>query len=298
MLGKKNTTKDPEIESKEGQLNDISEGIRTGQLDLVQLGSDKKRVAQEIADMKTAHDADLLKAESESRQKVTELTADIKTMGDKAVVLYKEIDNLTKEKSDLTLEIEPLKEENKKQTNLLTTIKDSIQPLLEQKTALGDEVTVLKTSIAMLTTQKGNLETDIVTLSSDKETLGDKINNQNIILETAKSSEILSMQNRLGHEAKIIELVDQLDLKTKELANIQTPLADLKKEVGELTASKESTLKEISDKKSATDADTEEKKIALTTLEARVDEKIRIFKEYKAQFAVDELAKMKINTDL
>ena len=298
MLNQNKTTQDPEKVEKENELKNLTDAITVAKNELTQVCDDKKRVTQEIADLKTEHENGLRKSEAESQQKLTQITLDVEEKIKERIDLEKEVEDLTKQKTVLEIENAPLVEENKKQNDLLKTVKGQVQETLKIKTTLGDDVTGLRTEIATLTTTKSNLETDISVHSTTKSSLEDKITTHNTTLNGVKEATKTTENLKSTLEKEVENLTGLITSKTEELANIQNPLADLKKEVSDLQSTKDGILKEISDKKLTLEQETEEKTSALQILEKRVDEKLDIFKQYKSKFSADQLETIKKQTGL
>lgn len=292
------TIKDPKVEETENQVKNNLEAVRVSQLELIQLGADKKRVTQEIVDLNTAHEAKINDAEAESKQKLNEVITDTDKKAEEKKALETEIEELKKVKDTLVIENQPLIDENKKQIEFHSNMKTTIETSLVEKSDLEKEIVSLKNDVANLTSTKNNLTTDIAVHTSTKESLEDKIKIHNNRLDLIEESRINTDSAKRKLEKDVENLTSTINTKTGQLKDIQTPLADLKKEVADLQDTKDYILKEINDKKVANDQEIDEKKTALMTIDTRVNEELRILKEYRAQFSAEELVKVKIKSVL
>jgi chromosome segregation ATPase len=198
------------------------------------------------------------------------------------------------------------KETEDKKKSLLAGLPDEVKILADletKKLPIQAEITRLsgiqfesQKSLSIVTAEyeARQKDSDLIAKQNDEAknlllTLNDRVEK--------KKAELLGLTNAIeSAHAKIQEAAkanETLSTVNKTIQDAEAKHVEARNKI----ATAESELAAIKEKHSSTVADTDAKIKTLAILEKRVDEKIEIFKQYKEKFSVDELSKIKINTD-
>jgi chromosome segregation ATPase len=252
---------------------------------LAQIGLSKRRVSDEM---------DAIKKDIElSRLEKSKLENEVYMLKLKHDNIAKEFEQFQKETED-------------KKKSLLAGLPDEVKILADletKKLPIQAEITRLsgiqfesQKSLSIVTAEyeARQKDSDLIAKQNDEAknlllTLNDRVEK--------KKAELLGLTNAIeSAHAKIQEAAkanETLSTVNKTIQDAEAKHVEARNKI----ATAESELAAIKEKHSSTVADTDAKIKTLAILEKRVDEKIEIFKQYKEKFSVDELSKIKINTD-
>lgn len=286
MLRTGTDNRTPEEKNRDEQNSSILGAIEQGKNELVELGATKKRVAAELE----------------------AVTGDLSVMKTEKEALAKEISDMKKARETETQSLFDFKEEMAvKRVDIIA--------------AMPDE----KAAIDALEAKKAPIQSEINRLSKIQFDAQDtlkfyqkKVSEIKVELEVlskqfdAKKAEFASITTDV--EARKVEFADfeskkaELQILNDGIENRKVFLSNLNKQVVErevdLTNANNACLKaaeELGKTQAQAIKEKEEMDVKarnLQLLEQRVDTKIDLFKQYKDKFSVDELARMKIDTNL
>jgi chromosome segregation ATPase len=276
----------PEEKKLNTDYSAILASINSANIELAEIGKNKKRV---LAETKEAiEESNKARQEAQNAAKTLEET---KTKRNTALAEFKEfmselsakkeamiaslpdvdtaLADLEKLKAPIQASIDKLVKNKAEAQTSLDKINESIRIAKETETEIKKNIEDLVHSAKKLTSLIGTKKSEIIKLEKDAELY--KNLEEGIKTHTETLAEI---NNKVIEASKELSSIN---------SRIKTAHSELEKEIYE----KEKTVLEANQTMKT-----------LGSLEARIDAKIEIFKQYRDKFSVDELAKMKVSREL
>lgn len=261
--------------------------LRNEQEEMVNLAGVKKQLESDIAKHRSTMQSGFDKIEADHKKKLSGIISSIDQNKETREKFESEIRILSEAETSLKKTNKSLTDDNETKSTVLTELTVSIEKSEQKKSELESDIKKLGDEVTKLTNDKKIVLESIISLTANESTLKESVKTENESLVKITES-IKSISDKIVIEKDNLKSITDSILTKKSEEQI------LKSSIEFLT-NQENKLK---DKNQKTDEEITEKMVPLSTLETRVDEKIRIFKEYKAKFTVDELAKIKVSTDL
>lgn len=226
---------------------------------------DASKAAQELKDIKKRQEDALAGFEA--------FKSDIEA---KKIALTASLPDVDKALADLEAKKQPIRDEIQRLSNIQLDSQSSLAEFNVKVQRAKDEL--------------GKVQIDLAADNAEIAVLAPKISQAKIDLAE------LEEKNR-----ELATITAGIDTRRGILFSVNKDLMDAENKLIGTNAEIEKARKDLEGvamEKAAENAKADERMKALSSLEARVDAKIEIFKQYKDKFTVDELAKMKVNPDL
>lgn len=278
--------KTPEEIERETQHATLLVSIDQSTNQLTQIASAKKRVSEEKLSIES--DVENLKQQKETYESEIQLLAiqkadELKNVADLKDEYSAKKDQLEKALPNVDEYVSVFEKRKLEMSSELNVIEQKRKVAEKELADIEVKKQDVEKYISLITTQYQEKQEQMKGLDTE-------IESKNILIGNLRTAVSDAQQSIAEYEGKKNELI----IIKKDIIEAGVELQDIKNQSDQ--AKKE--LRDTNDEHTKKHEEMNEKIKNLSALERRIDDKVEIFKQYKEKFTVDELARMKINTDI